>query len=117
MTNPAMLKMLGHELDGVLIDLKEGGVDEVCLQTLARVSAALHNFEPDLPTVFQQERIALFQAIKRGVRVGMAADTVEKREDLVLSHVTITRSDSGRVAAITLQDDEHRILETLWERP
>jgi hypothetical protein len=37
------LRMLGFELEGVLTDVKHGGFDAVCLETVQRVRYALHD--------------------------------------------------------------------------
>lgn len=55
-------------------------------------------------------------AIHKALLLGMGADTVERREDLVLAHIVATRNVNDDLVALTLQDNEHRIIATLWER-
>lgn len=52
---PERLRMLGHELDGAIIDAEQGeGLDDVCLGTMKRVRDALYGFSNDLPDATKQ---------------------------------------------------------------
>ena len=47
MENIPKIRVLGHELDGVVIDVEQGdGFDEVCLGTIKRVRDALYRYGP-----------------------------------------------------------------------
>lgn len=101
---------LGALLDSVALPLKGPAAPNT-----------MHSWH-DLPEVAQamadrsaQLREVALSSISRAVQVALGAATVQEREALVLAHPTYTHAPDGRLVAVSLQDDEHRMLHVLWQ--
>jgi hypothetical protein len=54
-TTPRDIKLLGHELSGVIADVEHSGFDSICLETITRVQTSLFAFAEEFRLIKASE--------------------------------------------------------------